>query len=244
MYITMIIPFAFTTSAAEPQNSETSRFQLVILKQNTFSLSLGYDSGEALSRLLAVDLEDNLFCIGLNEIESYDWISQSISLAYQATEDLSQALSLIPEPDKGITDLNEMKRNLGWGSQFERKLYVQAFIVVIDSLPTYGGIFLDAMSQMAIRFPVIRVRIVDGKAVFNTLPVHIPFLTYDAFPFDKARNDWAIAPEGEGDWASLSEEIKEIIIKTGATTQAQELRKIIQNPAVRDIMEKAGKLKR
>lgn len=244
MYITMMIPFAFTTVAMEPQTSGTSKFQLLILKQNAFSLRLGYDSGETLSKLVAVNLKENLFSVGLNEIESYDWTCQSITLTPQATEDLGQALSLNPELDKGITDLNAMKKSLGWGSQLESKLYARAFVVVIDSQPTYGGIFLDAMSQMAIRFPVIRVGMVDGNAVFNLLPVHIPFLTYDAFPSDNASDERAIAPEGKGDWASLSEEIKTGIIKTGTTTQAQELRQVIRNSNVRDIMEEAGKLKR
>jgi hypothetical protein len=244
MYITFMTSFAFNTPATEPRSSETHRFQLIILKQNAFSLRLGYDSGEALSKLLAVKLEDNLFSVGLNEIESYDWTSQSITLTHQATEDLCQSLLLNPGLDKDIFDLNAMKTSLGWGSKLERKLYLQAFVAVIDSLPTYGGIFLDAMSQMAIRFPVIRVGIVDGKAVFNLLPVQIPFLTCDTFPSDKANYDKAIAPEAESDWASFPEEIKMNIIKTGTTTQAQKLRQVIRNSVVRDIMEKAGKLKR
>jgi len=239
-----MIPFTFTTISAKIQTSEPSRFQLIILKQNAFDLGLGYDSGEAQSKLLKVNLRDNLFFVGLKEIESYDWICQAITLTQQATEDLSQALSLKPKPEKGITNLNEMKRSLSWGSELERKLYLQAFMVVIHSLPTYGGIFLDAMSEMAIRFPVIRVGMVDSRVVFNLLPVHIPFLTEDVSPFDSASYHWAITPEGESDWVSLSEEIKESIIKTGTTTQAQELRQLIRNSTVRDIMEKAGKLKK
>ena len=244
IYIAIMTPSANTSPTTELQTSDTSRFQLVILKQNTFSLRLGYDAEEALPKLLAVNLKDNIFIVGLNEIESYDWTSQSITLTSQATAHLRHALSLRPESDEGITDLNAMKKSLNWGNPFEHALYVQAFVVVIDGAPTYGGIFLDAMSQMAIKFPVIRVEIIDSKVVFHLLPVHIPFLTYDAIPVDNATYDGVIAPEGAGDWVSFPEEMKERFLRIGTTTQAQELRQVIRNPAVRDIMEKSGKLRK
>src|SRR4051794_16456947 len=43
----------------------------------------------------------------------------------------------------------------------------------------YGGSFLDGESQMAIDFPVARVRVEDKRAVLHFLPVHLPFYETD-----------------------------------------------------------------
>ena len=243
LYISIMISASLICLTIKSQTADLDRFQLIILKQTTFDLGLGYEAGNAFSILLSEKHVDNLFIVGLNEIESYDWQYQSITLTRQATKDLSQALSLNPELDKGIADLNAMKQTLVWGSELEHQLYARAFVGIIDSRPTYGGIFLDAMSQMAIRFPVIRVGFEDGKAIFNILPVHIPFLTYDVFLPGDSSCDRAIVPEGRHDWKSLPEEIKENMIKSYALPQIQKMRQCIQNPAIWDIMEKAGKLK-
>ena len=54
----------------------------------------------------------------------------------------------------------------------EAALDQRAFLVSLDGVPVYGGIFLHPMSSMGISFPVIYVEAQDGKLAFAIRPVH------------------------------------------------------------------------
>ena len=56
----------------------------------------------------------------------------------------------------------------------------KGFSVLVDGRPTYGGVVLEPMSQLAIRFPVLRFDTRNGKTVLSLMPVHWPlFFTSD-----------------------------------------------------------------
>ena len=115
-----------------------------------------------------------------DHIEKYDWNVQTLMFTQQGTDHLIEVLGRVDgrEPN-GITELRNLKESLDRGNPIERALYLHAFLIQVDNQVKYGGIFLDAPSQMAINFPVIRVTMSDGKAIMALLPTHIPFVMID-----------------------------------------------------------------
>ena len=120
-----------------------------------------------------------IFTATLDDVDSYRWSSQALTLTSAATERLIDALGRHPRPGASIEKLNALKERLGHGNAFERQLYLYRFVVIVEGEPLYWGIFLDPPSQMAIDYPVMRSALVDGQAVFHVLPVHLPFFAVD-----------------------------------------------------------------
>lgn len=219
----------------------SDRFQLTILRGDWGSLGLGYAYDGALPKLTAAT--DALFTIGTDQIETYHWNDQSITLTPEGTRALLAALQPPEELSEGVRGRNSMWDKLGWGDRLDHALYTKGFLVKLNGEPLYGGIFMDATSQMAIRYPVIRAGLTaDGRAQFNLLPVHVAFYTKD--PHACAGNDEAaIARQMVGDWKQFPEGTKALIARWGATETATTLRALLRSAAIRVIMEEAKKLR-
>jgi hypothetical protein len=78
---------ASCSSAPNPDS-----FQLIIMDESWLDLDLGYTGEQAMPILLNLDTGDNLFVIGLNEIEYYDWDAQVIRLTEDAMSRILDAL--------------------------------------------------------------------------------------------------------------------------------------------------------
>ena len=148
----------------------TDSFHLVFIRgdeqDRTGQFRLGHTYAEAFPKLKSAGTANAFFVIGMDQIETYDWDTQSITLTSEGTKDLA-ALEPSEVFKDEVRDMTMMER-LRWG------VWDKGFLILVGEEPVYGGIFLDAMSQRPIRFPVIRVTLTpDKKARLNLLPVHV-----------------------------------------------------------------------
>jgi hypothetical protein len=172
----------------------------------------------------------------------YNWTRQSISLTKEATDKLIRALPVEQDLKKHVQHMAKVKKERGWGNIIEPALHLKGFLAILNDEIIYAGIFLEPMSEVAARYPVIRPGISERKAVLYLLPVQIPFVAYDPISEDIAVWNKAIAPEGAGPWAHFPPQMKSQIISMGANKNAMEFRSMIRNEEVRTILEQAGKL--
>jgi hypothetical protein len=220
----------------------TDRFQLAILRGDFGDLGLGYTYEGAFPKLEAGGTANALFVVGTNQIEAYHWSAQSITLTPEGTRDLLAALEPPEQLKESVRALNGMRAKLGWGDRLDHALYTKGFLVMLDGNALYGGIFLDATSQMAIRYPVIRASLApDGKAQFNLMPVHIAFYTKDPLVCAD-EGDLAVAREMINDWRQFPDVLKTRIAGAATSDLATTLRALLRSHAVRVVMEGAGKL--
>ena len=148
-------------------------FQITIFDDSWLDLHLSYTPGEAFPILLNLDRTQDLFTIGLQQIENCDWDTQTLTLTRDATGDLLKALESATYGQESL--VTDMLDELGWGNHLEKALYLKAFVVSIEGTPIYGGVFLQEYSQMGITFPVFRVTEIDGQAILRLAPVQPPF---------------------------------------------------------------------
>ena len=208
--------------------------RLTILKQDWEELHLGYQPGPALAGLAAASLADPLFEVEPDDIAEYRTATETLVLTPAATSRLVQALAQARPRSEGVRDLNALKERLGHADALESALYIRAFVVRVGETRIYGGIFLDPPSQMAIQFPVARVGLEDGKAVFHFLPVHLPFL----------RTDPGVDASAGGDRPG---DVPAVMVddfrKQGMSPLAVTNRQLIQYPRIRGALRAAGKLR-
>jgi hypothetical protein len=163
-------------------------------------------------------------------------------LTQAATAELVESFPLEEQRREGLDALKNLEASFGYGNPVERALYIRAFVVTLNDEPLYGGIFLNAVSQMAVDYPVIRVDFFEGRAVLHLLPIHLPFLTVDPVRTESV-TDEMIAAEARGDWNQFSPEFKSVWLEAASGEKADEFRTLIQNSQVREILERAGKLR-
>lgn len=217
---------------------------MLVLKKRWGDLKLGYDYEQAFPRLKSSAAGNVLCTIGEGEIESYDWKRQTITLTAGATDGLVKALSSGKGVKPEIEALNDLKKKAGMSNALELSLYTRGFLVTSNGKALYGGIFLDAMSQMAINYPVIRAGVDGDRAFLSILPIHIPFVTSDPAPEGKIDTDGIVAKEAAQDWKQFPQQVKTGYIGKLATgKQANAFRAMIKDPAIRETMDKADKLK-
>jgi hypothetical protein len=222
----------------------TDTFRLMILHRDRGDLNLGYRYDDAFPKLKAAGPEDTLFIIEPAQIEAYHWSAQSIALTTEGTQGLLLALQERPEVKEAVRARTEMMNALGWGNRLELALYAKGFLVALGAEPLYGGIFLDSTSQLAIRYPVIRVFLpATGKAVLNLLPIHIPFFARDPITIASGARDTLVSREAIGDWNQFPEAIKAGVASQANSELAWEFRRSIKSKAVWVIMENEGKLR-
>lgn len=143
-------PGRLTAAGSSPENG----FQFCILKQDWRELSLGYEPDRAFTILKTFVQDDCLFRIGVNEIEQYDWETQTIVLTRDASTSVVLAIT---------------KKNGHPPDDIEWAFYDRAFIAKYAGQFLYGGIFLTSYSQMGIQYPVVHVSRTEDKKVAMTL---------------------------------------------------------------------------
>jgi hypothetical protein len=93
---------------------------------------------------------EDTYVITEADIENYNWLEQNITLTHSATEELNNSFGC-------SYDIIEC---LNW----------RVFVVVVDNVPLYGGIFVFLGPAMSIRFPVIYPDYVDNRIIFTIRP--------------------------------------------------------------------------
>lgn len=161
-----------SNSAETPSPTVLPKYELIILKKGMVGC---YKYEDFLSRINKTTEKDERFILEPPSIEAYDWNTQTITLTEEGTKNLIASLPEDRELSELALALKKLEKSLGYGNPVEQALYAQAFLVKIDGELLYGGMFLNAVSQMAISYPVIRVEIVKSRVVFHILPIHIPF---------------------------------------------------------------------
>ncbi|MBI5536293.1 MAG: hypothetical protein HY898_26460 [Deltaproteobacteria bacterium] len=211
-----------------------SSFHLIVLAQDWDALRLGYAAQPALATLQSVPLDAPLFKSEPEDLEAYTWNTSTLVFTRSATERWIEAVAQANERKGGLAKLNRLKESLGMGSALERALYLRAFVVMVGQERIYGGVFLDAPSQMAIGFPVARVEIEQGRGVLHFLPLHLPFFQSDpASDSDAGQDAPRDVPSGMINH-----------FRTAAMAPAAiENRRLLQDPRIRECLEAAGKLR-
>lgn len=236
----MILLAVFTLASCS--NHSQLDFKLIILKQEWGQLKIGYASEPAQTLLKSVDSSDPLFTVNIELVEKYDWNLQTITLTQQGTDQLIKALTSLEDTDSDeVTQLQEMKKNLGWGNPVENVLYNHAFIIQADNQFRYGGIFLDALSQMPIDYPVIRVTISNSKVVLALLPTHIPFVMTDPIDGNGNLRDLAISQDAERDVQQL-DFFSSWTAGLATSESSIKFRAVIRDEAIKRILETANKI--
>lgn len=231
------------TMAIQPVSSQDETippFQLLILEPDWFELPLGYGP-ESLVQLETADYSSPLFVLELEDIEHYQWDWQMLTLTEAATQRLAES---VQEQNRraDIQKFIDFKQSSGgWGNPLQSALYIQPFVVLVDGEFLYGGIFLDAMSQMAINYPVIRVEIVEGQAVFHILPIHIAFVNYDPVPRSAALDE-AYNSVIEQDRQSIPDFFDSAVNEWAMSDNAVYFRELIRNERLFEALQAAEKL--
>jgi hypothetical protein len=237
-----VVGVVFLSACAADNRPAADTFELIIFEQNWGGLSLGYDYEQAWPKLVALNRDDALFTVGVAEIDVYDWSHQSITLTAEASAGLADALGRADVLNEGATALKELEASLGWGNPIEQALYTRGFVVTLNDEPVYGGIFLNAISQMGIDYPVIRVEVAQGKAILHLLPVHLPFMTTDPVAAGNEPEGPVIAPEAQADWNQFPQEFTSAFLDMANSDQAAAFRVLMQDARIRAVMGQAGKV--
>ncbi|MBI4956372.1 MAG: hypothetical protein HY908_30425 [Myxococcales bacterium] len=223
-------------ASVAPTTMEVSTVRLVILKAGWDELGLGYEAGPALARLRTAPLEPALFTLEVADLAAYRSGSHAFVLTPEGTARLIAALAATPDARlAGVRKLAALKAKLGMGNAVGRALYTRAFVVLAGAERVYGGIFLDAPSQMAIDFPVARVAAEDERLVLRMLPLHLPFFESDPGAAPAPRAD-----DGAGYGAPSG--MIDAFRSAAASPLAVENRALLDDPRLRAALERAGKL--
>lgn len=151
LMVCSILFLGLLTSCSGSQKAG-SCFQLYILGSDLDELELGNDPDQAWGVLAQVDLGASTWVIDQDDIETYNWSEQSITLTQNASSRLVQHLS-------------------EW-SYLPIALSHRGFVATIDGDKLYGGVFLEAGSPMAIPWPVIYPDVSGETVVLRLRPAH------------------------------------------------------------------------
>lgn len=216
------------------------RWRMVFLAEDWRALGLGHDAEPALARLAAADRAAACFSFGLDGVIGYDWDRQIITLTATASEALVRALPGDAGRDPGLLAVAEMNRSLGWADPVRAALSHRAFVVLFDQQFLYGGIFLPPESNMAIHFPVARIRQHRDRVVIALLPMHVPFAVSDPVVGEhRPLEDRFATPDGQG----LPPEVTQAFARLAVSEQAQRLRAVVRDPTVRAYLDFTGRLR-
>ena len=220
-------------------------FQFLILRKLQSEFLKGHSASEVFPVLKSLGTGEILQSLTTNDIEVYDWEQQILTLTLEASHGLRQSLEKLSSPPGEIMAVNRMKERLDWGNAMERALYRRCFAVKVRGAMAYGGIFLDAVSQVPIQFPVARVRLKEQQVQMSILPIHIPFVETDPILSSGSEPQLSITPEAKADAEQLdtaNHRFSDWIRGIATCEIAHEFRKAIRNPEVRKMIETSGKL--
>lgn len=225
-------------------NSSSSPYELIILKSGLDQSQIGYKPEQAQAQLAAVTHEAYLFRVGLEAIAHYDWARHGLSLTAEATAGLLEALADESRSLRPYDGLTQLSRSIGLGNDLEHALNTRGFLVALDGVPRYGGIFLGAMSQQLIRYPVMRATLAAGQATFYQLPIHIPFVMWDPEADAGPPAAETVAKEVQVEWAHPSRFMQSFVSEQAKGQHASRFRALINDPQVHALLARTGKLGR
>jgi hypothetical protein len=223
------VAFAATPKTPPPPPPPAQHFTLRVLEQDWFVLGLGYDTNNKAWKVMEHLPSTDLAHLGEDDIESYDFSCQTITLSPTATQKLRETLSTPPRLKRG-----DPQRMPVTGLSLEPELYLKVFVVELDGHYLYAGVFLDPVSQMGIDFPVIRIDDSSGaRVVFHLAPVQGWSLFVDpqgandpaieeirsalGTPWEDRMKDPKYRTLVNGIWAKLNDpRIEQIFTRTGA----------------------------
>ena len=236
---------AFRQPSANDSPPDDTAWQLIVFKPGWNELQLGYAAAPAQTALFALDTQDPLFVVSLPEIAAYDWERQAVTLTPTASTALAQALADDGGARADVKALTDFYANLGWGSAVSRALYTRAFVVLVEGEPVYGGIFLDAVSQMAIDYPVARVSNQGEQLVLALLPIHIPFAEIDPVGSSGVLGTVEVPTVAAADIAQLEQNdqfFSQWMQEVALSASAVQFRSIIRAESIHTLLTEAGKL--
>lgn len=236
---------AFLKPTASESSPDNAAWQLIVFKPGWNELQLGYAAAPAQTTLFALDTGDPLFVVSLSQIAAYDWEQQTITLTSEASTALAQALADAGGATADVQALTDFYASLGWGSAVSRALYTRAFVVLVEGEPVYGGIFLDAVSQMAIDYPVARVSRVGDQLVLALLPIHIPFAEVDPVGGSGVLGTVQVPDVAAADIAQLEQNdgfFSQWMQDVALSESAVQFRLIIRDESIHTILAEADKL--
>ena len=245
LFVGLVPACAILQPSAKELPPDSAAWQLIIFKPGWNELQLGYAAAAAQTALFALDTQDPLLVVSLAEISVYDWERQTITLTSEASTALAQALADDGGARADVTALTDFYANLGWGSAVSRALYTRAFVVQVNGEPLYGGIFLDAVSQMAINYPVARVSNEEEQLVLALLPVHIPFTEIDPVGSSGKLETIEVPTVAAADMAQLEQNdhyFTQWIEAVALNDDATHFRPLIRAESIHTLLTQAGKL--
>jgi hypothetical protein len=137
-------------------------FTLYVLRERWGDLLLHkYDFEEAWAVLSGADLSEPRVRLDADDVQSYDWPDQILTLTPEASIRLQDAF---PQSGLGL----------------EADASQTCFVVVLDGRRLYGGIFLERGSTLALAFPIIYV---GGSGDRITLALRPSSLHESSYPF-------------------------------------------------------------
>lgn len=233
------IASTLSTGFRRRSTGDAESYELIILKLDAKQLQIGSDPEQAQARLAAVTPEAYLFRVGLEAIAHYDWARHGLTLTAEATAGLLEALANESRPQRPYDLLAQLTSDL-----LEHTLYTRGFLVALDGVPRYGGIFLFAMSQMAIDYPVMRATLAAGHVTFYQLPTHIPFAQWDPGAGDSPPAEETIARQVQAEWAHPSSFMQSFVMNKANSEDAREFRALLNDRQVHALLARTGKLGR
>jgi hypothetical protein len=150
---------------------------------------------------------------------------------------LVAALPREPELDDSARAIKRMHDELRWGNPIGLALQGRGFVVSLDGVALYGGVFVEAVSERAIEIPVARTEVVGGRVTVSILPVHLPFLIRDPGSREAKVSVEDVVPEARGDWPIVGS-----LWRSAYGAEAARLGRIIRDPRLRGAVEAAGKI--
>jgi hypothetical protein len=155
--------YAACTESTSPA-THTIKFKLYILDIDVDQLVLESNRERPWPVFKETDLEKSIWIITENEIESYDWSQQSITLTAKASVRLQEIFS------------EELSLTFG--------LAEQAFVVTLGEEILYGGIFMEEGVARGVRYPVIYPEETGNRIIFFLRPISINLANYQDFEPD------------------------------------------------------------
>jgi hypothetical protein len=133
---------------AKTDDVDPASFKLYILKQDIHDLELGYKAEKAWPILQKVDLANSYTVITGDDIQVFNWSSQTFTL----TQETTAYLRALPHEDMYQI-----------GSE-------TAFVITLNGKRLYGGCVTDGLTEMMIRYPVLFISGRYNLASFKIRP--------------------------------------------------------------------------
>lgn len=221
----------------EDSNSQSEAFQLIIYKEDTFSLNLKEESYEAFPVIEQLGKRDELFVLGLQDIETYDWDLQTMLLTSEATERLETAVSRTPHVSEEARFFADIDAEMGRDNPIQWGINGRPFTVKVDGETMYSGIFLDTHSTFNVDYPVIRVTLAVDKATLNFLPGQFQYALID--PIDNS-GELREVQAFQDNYHELTEFEARIISVTATAEDAIQFRDRIRDDRIKTFFEPEG----